>query len=348
MGESLIVVGRDGCIQTANQAASTLLGYSREELIGRPAAEIAEVLPQHLSSREGVDLLYHHRSGAEIPVLFVASELRIAQGGGGMVWLAQDVTERRRVQLELLLAKEAAEQASRAKSAFLATMSHELRTPLNAILGFTQLMEADAEDQGQESLLADLRKVHRSGDHLLALINDVLDIARIDSGRMELHPEEFDAAEMVQDVVATMEPLARKNGNRIRTACPRMLLFTDRFRLQQSLVNLVGNACKFTQGGTVAIEARPETAGGDSWYTFHVSDTGLGIPLEVQPKLFSEFTQVDSSATRKFGGSGLGLAITRRLCRLMGGDVTLRSEPGAGSTFTIRIPQAVEACVTKG
>jgi signal transduction histidine kinase len=250
------------------------------------------------------------------------------------------MTEKKRAQEELIVAKEAAEQASRSKSAFLATMSHELRTPLNAVLGFSQLIREELADRQISDWDGDLEKIQRAGKHLLTLINGILDLSKIDAGRMDLQLEDFDPAAVVEEVAGTVRPLAAKNGNTLHLEVRRAIARGDRMRFQQCLLNLVGNACKFTHQGDIRIEARPETANATNWYSVRIVDTGIGIRPEEMTKLFADFSQVDASTTRKYGGTGLGLAISRRLSRLMGGEITVESEPGRGSTFTIRIPEA--------
>jgi signal transduction histidine kinase/CheY-like chemotaxis protein len=237
------------------------------------------------------------------------------------------------------------EIASKHKSQFLANMSHELRTPLNAIIGVTEMLLEDARDLGQEDQIEPHERILRAGKHLLALINDILDLSKIEAGRMELHLESFAIAPLVEDVVTTIRPLAEKNGNQVVLDCPADLgtMRADAMRVRQALLNLGSNAGKFTERGVVTVAVARRRDGGRDWITFAVSDTGIGMTAEQMAKLFEEFTQADASTTRKYGGTGLGLAITRRLCRMMGGDITVESTPGSGSTFTIRLPAEVQA-----
>jgi signal transduction histidine kinase/CheY-like chemotaxis protein len=239
-------------------------------------------------------------------------------------------------------ARQAAEVATRAKSDFLANMSHELRTPLNAIIGYSEMLQEDAEDRGQPDFVPDLRKIHGAGQHLLQLINEVLDLSKIEAGKMELFVETFDVAAMLQDVEQTIGPLAQSNGNTlvVRYAADLGRVRTDQMKLRQSLFNLLSNACKFTSHGTVTLVAGRESHADGDWFTFRVTDTGIGMSAEQVARLFQPFTQADASTTRKYGGTGLGLTISRRFCQMMGGDIIVRSEPGQGSTFTIRIPAA--------
>jgi len=255
-----------------------------------------------------------------------------------IVGVAEEITEEKRYQEELIRAREGAEAASRAKSMFLATMSHELRTPLNAILGFAELLDVEMTDRGIQDWHHELQKIRRAGNHLLDLISDVMDLSKIEAGKIELQPISFDLAAMVEDVAASAEALAAKNQVKVEVVCRPASVHADRTRLRQCLFNLVGNACKFTHDGYVRVEAVEENTGGEKCYAIRVTDTGIGIRSEDQEKIFGDFTQADASTTRKYGGTGLGLAISRKLSRMMRGDITVESAPGKGSTFTLRFP----------
>jgi signal transduction histidine kinase/CheY-like chemotaxis protein len=235
------------------------------------------------------------------------------------------------------------EVASRHKSEFLANMSHELRTPLNAIIGYSEMLEEDAADLDGGRLVPDLQKINAAGKHLLELINAVLDLSKIEAGKMELYLEEFGVARLIQDIAAMIQPLAERNGNRLEVECDAAAgtMRADMTKVRQALFNLLSNACKFTERGTVSLLVSRETVENDDWLSFRVSDTGIGMTPEQMTRLFQEFSQADAATTRRFGGTGLGLALSRRLCRMMGGDVTVESEPGRGSTFTIRLPASV-------
>ena len=235
------------------------------------------------------------------------------------------------------------EMASQHKSQFLASMSHELRTPLNAIIGLTEMMVSNAARFGTEKAAEPLRRVQRAGTHLLGLINQVLDLSKIEAGKLELSPDLVALAPLITEVVDTARPLAEQNNNRLVVKSQENLgsLTVDPMRLRQILLNLLSNACKFTKQGEVTLLARKVIDQGN-WIEFAVSDTGIGMTPEQQAKLFEEFTQADSSTARQYGGTGLGLAITRKLARMMGGDVTLTSEAGKGSTFTVRLPASTE------
>jgi signal transduction histidine kinase/DNA-binding response OmpR family regulator len=239
------------------------------------------------------------------------------------------------------------EAASQHKSQFLANMSHELRTPLNAIIGVTEMLLDDARALRPEDV-EPLERILRAGKHLLALINDILDLSKIEAGKIELHIESFAITPLVEDVVTTMGPLAEKNGNRIVVEVPDDMgrMSADALRVRQALLNLASNASKFTEGGLVTITGERRHEAGREWVTFAVADTGIGMTPAQTARLFEDFTQADSSTTRKYGGTGLGLAISRRFCRLMGGDITVESALGAGSTFTMRLPANVEQADT--
>jgi signal transduction histidine kinase/CheY-like chemotaxis protein/putative methionine-R-sulfoxide reductase with GAF domain len=232
------------------------------------------------------------------------------------------------------------EIASRHKSQFLANMSHELRTPMNAIIGVSEMLLEDAQDLGRAEEIEPLERVLRAGRHLLALINDILDLSKIEAGKMDLHLEAFSVAALVADVAATVGPLVEKNGNRLTVECAADLgaIRADPTRVRQALLNLASNAAKFTEHGAMAITATRSREADGHWVRIVVADTGIGMTAEQTTRLFQDFMQADASTTRRYGGTGLGLAISRRFCRMMGGDITVRSAPGAGSTFTIRLP----------
>ncbi|MBL0211680.1 MAG: HAMP domain-containing protein [Holophagaceae bacterium] len=241
---------------------------------------------------------------------------------------------------QLQEAKLRAEAMSRAKSAFLANMSHELRTPLNAILLYSELLGEDAEVQGRESDRMDLQRIHGSGQHLLRLINDILDLSKVEAGKMSLSMETVDLSILVQECLQTVQPLADKNGNTLSWDCaPGIPAFLgDTTKLRQALFNLLSNACKFTAKGSVDLHASTFQREGGTWIRITVRDTGIGMTEAQQERIFQEFTQAEESTSRRYGGTGLGLALSRKLCQLMGGDITVASELGKGSTFTLEIP----------
>jgi signal transduction histidine kinase len=221
-------------------------------------------------------------------------------------------------------------------------MSHELRTPLNAIIGYSQMLREDAIGPGQPEVLSDLEKIERSGHILLGIINDVLDLSKIEAGRFEIDLGNVDVADVLTDVCNAVEPLARHQGNVVSRHCPEdaRLAFADLPKFRQSLLNLVNNACKFTLNGQVSAAVSRLHGADRDWIEVRVSDTGIGIRPEDLGKLFQPFSQVDNSATRKYDGTGLGLAISKKFCQMMGGDIAVESEPGKGSCFSLRVPAA--------
>jgi signal transduction histidine kinase len=230
-------------------------------------------------------------------------------------------------------------EASQNKSQFLSSMSHELRTPLNAIIGLTEMMVTNAARFGTEKALEPLRRVNAAGNHLLSLINEILDLSKIEAGKLDLNLEPVNVTRLIDEVIGTAGQLAEKNKNRLVVEAQENLgaLTVDSMRLKQILLNLLSNACKFTKEGEVALRVR-KVADGREWVELAVADSGIGMTAEQQAKLFQDFTQADSLTARRYGGTGLGLAISRKLARMMGGDVTVTSEPGKGSVFTVRLP----------
>ena len=261
---------------------------------------------------------------------------------GGFVVIYSDITERRHHEEALSAALHHAETMSRTKSTFLANMSHELRTPLNAIIGYSGILQEDANDKGDTEPVGDLRKIEGAGRHLLGMIDNILDLSKIEAGKMDVFIEEVDLGALVDEVVSIVKPLADKNDNAIEVVCPTDIgsFRSDRAKVEQALLNLLSNACKFTHKGTVTLALAREAG---SRISFRVSDTGLGMTTAQLGKLFQAFSQVDASSTKRFGGTGLGLAITKHFCAMLGGDVTVESTPGVGSTFTMTLPEQSDA-----
>ena len=243
---------------------------------------------------------------------------------------------------ELAVKRDEALDASRTKSLFLANMSHELRTPLNAIIGYSEMLEEEADDFGYEDIIPDLQKIQKAGKHLLALINDILDISKIEAGKVELYIEEFELQDLLEEILTTSQPVVDKNENKLVFEGENLgKVRNDMTKMRQIIFNLLSNAAKFTQNGTVTLAARREMEAGSEWLMLSVSDTGIGMNAEQMSRVFSEFTQADASTTRKYGGTGLGLPISRHFAQMMGGDITIKSVEGEGSTFIVRVPVEV-------
>ncbi|HEY2546015.1 MAG TPA: ATP-binding protein [Candidatus Acidoferrum sp.] len=254
--------------------------------------------------------------------------------------LEVEIIHRKRTQDELLTAKQAAEQANRAKSAFLANMSHELRTPLNAIIGYSEMLEEEVQDSGKVANVHDLKKIQTAGKLLLSLINDVLDLSKIEAGKMGLHLESFDVSTMIEEMVSTLSPAIAKNANtfQLNASDDVAMMRADVTKVRQILLNLLSNACKFTDHGTISLNVDRSAFGGQDWIRFQVRDTGIGITEKQQENLFQEFAQADVSIARRYGGTGLGLAISHRFVQMMKGRISVESVPGQGSVFTVQLP----------
>ncbi len=364
--DGVITMDTSGRITGWNTQAEIIFGWPLQEARGQTLAELI-VPPQYreahiqglkhfLATGAGpvlnkrIEITALDRQEREFPVELTILPLRLEDTVFFSAFI-RDISERKQAQEALQKAHDELEKrveertaqlvlANRAKSVFLANMSHELRTPLNAIIGYSEMLQEEAEDLGQDDLILDLKKIHGAGKHLLALINDVLDLSKIEAGKMDLHLETFDLAGMLQEVVATIAPLVAKNGNRLDFRCAEDLgaMRADLTKVRQALFNLLSNACKFTSGGVITLAVVPERMDGVGWLRFRVSDTGIGISPEQTKRLFQAFSQADASTSQKYGGTGLGLVISRRFCQMMGGDITVESALGQGSTFTIRLP----------
>jgi signal transduction histidine kinase/CheY-like chemotaxis protein len=267
--------------------------------------------------------------------------------GGGFVIMYTDITQQKRAQMELAdlvsrleVARDQANEANHTKSAFLANMSHELRTPLNAIIGYSEILKEEVQEQGLESFLPDLDRIESAGRHLLGLINDILDISKIEAGKMDVYLEDFEIAGLVEEVQSLARPLVAKNNNRLEVICPPGIgaMRSDLTKVKQNLLNLLSNSSKFTSDGKLTLEVTRSQGPDGSLVKFRVSDTGIGMSKEQLGRLFQAFSQADATTTKKFGGTGLGLAITKHFCSLLGGDIAVESELGKGSSFTITLP----------
>ena len=348
MKDTLIVVDRNEKIRTVNRALLRLLGYTEAELVDQSFSIISGGIPDEAlktkSAQASFETIYRAKDGREIPMAFSTGVLKSAEGqASGMIAVAQDITARKRQEKELKEAKVAAEAANATKSQFLATMSHELRTPLNAIIGYTEMMTEEAEDNGHDEYVPDLKKVHSSAKHLLALINDVLDLSKIEAGKMDIYLETVEVKPLIEDVVSVVGPLVDKKANKLSVNLGPNLgaIHADITKVRQSLFNLLSNACKFTERGTITLDVYRSWHLGSEIFHFIVSDTGIGMNKDQLGRMFQAFTQAHASTTRKFGGTGLGLVISRNFCQMMGGDITVESEEGKGTKFTIVLPVVV-------
>jgi len=357
--DCIVMIDAESRILEWNRAAEQTFGYSREEVLNQQLPETIippglreahrKGMARYLATGEGpvlgkrIEITGMRKNGLEFPVELAVTPISL-QGSPHFTATLRDITERKQVQEELQQAKDAAEGANTAKSSFLANMSHELRTPLNAILGYSEMLLEEAKETGDETLSKDLTRINSAGKHLLALIGDILDLSKIDAGRMDLFPESFSVESLVRDVASTVEALAARNHNKMEVTIEPDLgvMFADITKMRQNLFNLLSNAAKFTSDGTIRLTAAADRAAGKDELLFQVIDTGRGIPPERMELLFQPFTQLDKSISRDFGGTGLGLTITRKFCQMMGGDVSVASDLGHGSTFTIRLPRTFE------
>ncbi|HXP62282.1 MAG TPA: response regulator [Dongiaceae bacterium] len=363
---------REGRYTFTNSTTRGWAGFKGREMLGQDdsvwappelARQIRQLDEEVLATGKTVENVRRIEVPGLIPRMFlhsIRSPIRDDLGNiVGVQMLAWDVTHEKETEEALRSAKEAADAANTAKSQFLANMSHELRTPLNAIIGYSEMLQEEAGDLGTQELVPDLGKIHAAGKHLLGLINDILDLSKVEAGKMTLFLESFDVAKLVQDVAATVRPLVAKSGNRLEVECPLDIgpMRADQTKVRQVLFNLLSNANKFTASGRIRLSVEREISGAgtlpagrqDACPTpaprsdaptlhFRISDTGIGMTPEQVAKLFQPFTQAEASTTRKYGGTGLGLAISKKFCHMMGGDLTVASELGKGSTFTVSLP----------
>ena len=343
----IIVSENDQNVLHLNPSFCEIVGKDANALLGKPLSsiftetekskELAGIINGTSSERK--EFHFRRPDGAEAYVMVsrVALDYR---GEKAVIASFVDIHDRVQAEIELRQAKEAAESASRVKSSFLANMSHELRTPLNAIIGYSEILLEDATDRADKASMGDLEKIQAAGKHLLGLINDILDLSKIEAGRMDVYLEHVFLTRLVDEVKTIVEPMMKKNGNTLLVDCPQDIgsLQTDLTKLKQSIINLLSNAAKFTKNGTVTLRLARETRDGAPWVKFEVIDSGIGMTDEQMGRLFQAFTQADSSTTRNFGGTGLGLTITRHFCAMLGGSIEVKSKPAQGSTFIIELP----------
>ncbi len=347
---AIVTLDLKGVINSFNPAFEKLFGYTQQEAIGHELdsllntpetlAEATQYTEQATEQTARGIGKRKRRDGSFLDVELAGVPVIVDGERVGIMALYHDVTD-------LLSAKAEAEGANRAKSQFLANMSHELRTPLNAIIGYSEILQEEATEAGQDGFIPDLQKIRSAGKHLLALINDVLDLSKIEAGKMDVFAEQFAIADVVEDVKTTILPMVAKNSNVLEVTCPDDIgtMYSDVVKVRQILLNLLSNACKFTEGGKISLVVNRESSGGNASSTivFRVTDSGIGMTPDQIAKLFEAFTQAESSTARHYGGTGLGLAITRKFCQMLGGDVAVESHRGKGSSFTARIPAVLNS-----
>ena len=375
VNDGILVNDAEGNIEFANSRLAAMLKTTPSEMIGRyifdymdeesAAAARANLKRRREGAEDEFDFRWRRQDGSAFWGIVSAKPMYGPHGEHrGSLVAVTDITARRQAEEELRRARDELErrvaerteqlmlevqerrraettalEASRIKSLFLANMSHELRTPLNAILGYTELLIDDREDRDPD-LVGDLKRVHRAASHLLELINNILDLSKIEAAKMEVARESFSVGDLVGDLQTTILPMVIKNNNRLQVSCPdaRRAISTDRTKLKQILLNLLSNACKFTRRGWIELRIALPVEDGVEFLVAEVADTGPGIPEHRIPSLFSAFSQADGSIARNYGGTGLGLAISKELCKLLGGDIHVKSAVGEGATFTVRLP----------
>jgi PAS domain S-box-containing protein len=368
--DAMVSLDLEGVVSSWNRGAEVMYGYTEAEMIGK---SITRIWPpeaedeSHMILRRAAqgeptrnqEVVRLAKNGRTVDVALTVSPIRNAAGEVvGISTIGRDISDSKRheesLQLwaaelrettsESLQRKQEAEEANRAKSQFLANMSHELRTPLNAIIGYSEMLQEDALQLGQESMATDLEKICGAGRHLLKLINDVLDLAKVEAGKLDAYVEQFEVMAFVDEVASTVRPLVEQKGNQLMVRCDPGIgsMHSDRTKLRQCLFNLLSNSAKFTDCGTVSLIVSQHLEDDRDWITFEVEDTGIGISRDQLGKVFEAFVQAENSTTRKYGGTGLGLTLTKRFCELLGGKLQAESEPGKGSRFTLLLPAQID------
>ncbi len=358
ISDSIILAGLDWKITDCNPATVQILGYTKEELVGQPVSfffgrDDGKLLLDDVFvdlTRRGRwfgDVPFVRKSGlngvAEAIILPIRDDE--SQALSSILVVSRDITERKSQEVQLQQAKNAAEAANQAKSAFLASMSHELRTPLNAIIGYGEILYEDVAEQDDHSMTLDLYRIVKAGRHLLSIVNSILDLSKIEAGRVQLEIDTIGVGELVDSVVSSVRPMIESNNNQLVVDIPPDIppVHTDPLKLRQVLINLLGNAAKFTSNGTISIKSYTESNLGERWFVFEVHDTGVGIPQDKLESIFEAFIQADNSTTRKYQGTGLGLTICKRYVDLMGGTIGAVSDADKGSIFTVRLPEYISA-----
>ena len=357
-GEGIYGIDHDGKCTFMNNAGALILGGRPDEFLGRQMHELvhhthadgtnfpSETCPIYQAFRTTTgcrvdDDIFWRLDGESVPVAYSSFPLLNGNDAEGAVITFMDISGQKREAQELIAAKEAAEHANEAKSQFLANMSHELRTPLNAVIMYSELLQEESEDRELDDFIPDLQRIRTAGKHLLELVNSLLDLSKIEAGKMELCLETFGVEGLVADVATTIEPLVEKNNNTLTVETSGVATMrNDMTKIRQVLFNLLSNACKFTHDGTIKVKVTPGDA--DS-VRFEVADSGIGMSKEQTARLFQPFMQADASTTRKYGGTGLGLAIIKRFTDLMGGEVSVSSQPDVGTTFVVSFPREIQS-----
>jgi len=348
------VKDKDGKYQLVNELMAKDYGMTAGQVVGQTISDLLKNEPEleKMENRWDQEVLSGNRR-LEVPEYWKKTKtgghwrrlVKVPSYDGegeiqGLITWSDDITQQKQAEEELRAAKEQAETSNRSKSAFLANTSHELRTPLNAIIGFSELLMEEAEEEGTEEFVADLEKIHTAGKHLLGLINEILDLSKIEAGKMTVEVHEFSLSLLIHSVVDTVQGLAKINNNKLVVNLSDGLgaMNSDEVKVRQILLNLLSNAAKFTENGSITLTVSSETGASEEWLVVHVADTGIGISEEHLKNLFQEFSQADESTTRKYGGTGLGLVISKRFSQMLGGDISLKSTVGVGTEFTLKIP----------